>query len=275
MVVTRCSNDEKHTKDKIMSKDLKIKDNFDQEEYKVIRSLFDPSNQLSDTQIRMFLSICKEKKLDPRMRQICATPRYNKATNRVECIIITQIDGFRMIAEKTGRYAPGRPTDYRYDNNGNLVYAISYVKKMTEDGTWHEIGETAYLAEYADKNGFMWRKMPHVMLAKCAEARALRRAFPGDLSGLYSNEEISDDSKNVATEDLQENKIQKKISEDQLKELEDLIGDDNDFRKRAMEWLSKTKGITELKNITSDLYDIIKQRAEYNLQQKNNVKKEA
>lgn len=35
-----------------------------------------------------------------------------------------------------------------------------------------------------------WARMPRVMLAKCAEAQALRRAFPEDLSALYEAPEL-------------------------------------------------------------------------------------
>ena len=35
-----------------------------------------------------------------------------------------------------------------------------------------------------------WIKMPRIMLAKCAEAQALRRGWPEDLSGIYAPEEM-------------------------------------------------------------------------------------
>jgi phage recombination protein Bet len=35
-----------------------------------------------------------------------------------------------------------------------------------------------------------WRKMPRVMISKCAEAQAIRRAWPEDLSSVYEDSEI-------------------------------------------------------------------------------------
>ena len=167
---------------------------FNEEEYRVIRALFDPSNMLSDEQVSLFLSIAKETKLDPKRRQICAVPKYSKKTNRVELVVITQIDGLRLIAERTGNYAPGKETKFLYTEKGSLLGATSYVKKKTSDGQWHEVSATALLQEYdpGGSNYSPWSKMPHVMIEKCAEARALRRAFPQDLSGLYGDEEIAE-----------------------------------------------------------------------------------
>jgi RecT family protein len=104
------------------------------------------------------------------------------------------IDGYRLIAERTGRYAPGRETTFEY-KDGQLFSATAYVKKQTTDGTWHEFSSTAFLTEYAaytkDKSlTHMWASKPHIMLGKCAEACALRKGFPAELSGIYTKEEM-------------------------------------------------------------------------------------
>ena len=100
------------------------------------------------------------------------------------------IDGFRLVAERTGRYSPGRASTYEYDSKGELVSATSYIKKMTPDGVWHETSYTAFAKEFSKNNNF-WKDMPHVMLSKVAESQCLRRCFPDKLSGVYAPEEFS------------------------------------------------------------------------------------
>jgi phage recombination protein Bet len=149
----------------------------------------------SPDELRLFLSVCERTGLDPLARQIHAVKRWDKSQNREVMAIQTGIDGLRLVADRTGRYAPGRDPAFTYDADGTLVSATSFVKKQTADGTWHEVAASARLDEYQQttKSGeptSFWRRMPHVMLAKVAEALALRRAFPMELSGIYSSDEM-------------------------------------------------------------------------------------
>lgn len=170
-----------------------------QDDIAVFKAGLDPSNKLTWPQLRSFLELCIHLKLDPRRKQIHATAHWNSNTNRLELTPIISIDGFRLIAERTGKYAPGSPTVYIQGDEGNLVGATVFIKKMTGDGTWHETSETAFLSEYMpqnEKKAFFWRKMPSVMIAKVAEARALRRAFPDAFSGIYGEEEMHQSKEN-------------------------------------------------------------------------------
>lgn len=144
----------------------------------------------SDDELRLFLYTCKKTGLDPLIRQIYAVKRGGTSN---QMSIQTGIDGYRLIAERTGNYAPGREPSY-VENNGKVISSTAYVKKRV-CGEWHEVAATAYFLEYAQmfngKLGNMWEKMPHVMIAKCAEALALRRAFPAEMAGVYTTEEMA------------------------------------------------------------------------------------
>ena len=137
----------------------------------------------TDDEFELFMHACKRTGLDPFMKQIYAIKRGGAMT------IQTGIDGLRLIAERTGRYSPGRESSFAYDDKGGILAATSYIKKRTDDGTWHEVAAVAYMEEYNAKQG-LWSKMPRAMLSKCAEALALRKAFPSEMSGLYSQEEM-------------------------------------------------------------------------------------
>ena len=105
--------------------------------------------------------------------------------------VMIGIDGSRLIANRTGAYAGSDKAVHTYDENGNLTVSEVTVRKIVQ-GMKCSFTSEAYWAEYfpGERKGFMWNKMPHVMLPKTAEAQALRKAFPQELSGLYTAEEL-------------------------------------------------------------------------------------
>ena len=146
-------------------------------------------------EFEVFLHACKRTGLDPFMRQIYSIKRWDSNLKKETMTLQTGIDGYRLIADRSGRFSPGREPTYTYDASGQLVSATAYVKKQTMDGTWHEVSATAFYTEYVQttKDGnptSFWKRMPHGQLAKCAEALALRKAFPAELSGIYTAEEM-------------------------------------------------------------------------------------
>lgn len=142
----------------------------------------------TNDELALFMATAKRLGLDPFARQIFAVKRKNRSTGIDEMAIQVSIDGFRLAAERTGGYAPGRLTDFEYNAKDELIRAIAYVKKFSH-GAWHEVAEEATWGEFSQKSP-LWDRMPRVMLAKCAEARALRRAFPNELAGVYAPEEM-------------------------------------------------------------------------------------
>lgn len=140
----------------------------------------------SETEFEVFVETCKRTGLSPLAKQIYCIMRKNQG--QLQMTIQVGIDGFRLIADRTGRYVPGREATYTYDEKGNLTTATAYVKKLA-GGEWHEVPATVRWDEFHGDSSF-WREMPHHQLGKVAEAHALRRAFPADLSGLYTNDEM-------------------------------------------------------------------------------------
>lgn len=152
----------------------------------------------TDNEFELFTHICLRTGLDPFLRQIYAIKRPEKQDNGQYKEVMsfqTGIDGYRLIAERSGKYSPGREPIFNYDSNGKLVSATAFIKKQTQDGMWHEVAATAFYSEYVQlkKDGQpskFWSKMSHTMTAKCAESLALRKAFPDLFSGIYTKEEM-------------------------------------------------------------------------------------
>lgn len=153
----------------------------------------------SDDELMLFLSLAQRSGLDPFSRQIYLIERRQNVDGQWKTARQPQtgIDGLRLIADRTGNYAPGRAPTYEYTAEGRLHSATAYILKWVR-GQWHEVAATAHYEEYVQtkKDGAptqMWADKPHIMLAKCAEALALRRAFPADMNGLYTSDEIRDE----------------------------------------------------------------------------------
>lgn len=149
----------------------------------------------TDDEFKLFLYTARRTGLDPLAKQIHAIKRWDGGLQRNVMAIQTGIDGYRLMAERTQRYAPGQAPKYEYKPDGSLLSATAYVKKYSQ-GAWHEIAATAFYDEFVQKAkggapNSMWTKMPHNQLAKCAEALALRKAFPAEMSGVYTHEEMA------------------------------------------------------------------------------------
>lgn len=144
--------------------------------------------------ISMYARVCGETRMSPFKRQVYIVKRRQKqGTDFVDRYQIqTGIDGFRAIAEETGQYAGSDDAIFVMDSDNKLPLSATVTVYKMVSGERCPFSATARWSEYypGDAMGFMWRKMPFTMLAKCAEALALRKSFPARLSGLYTTEEM-------------------------------------------------------------------------------------
>ena len=144
--------------------------------------------KLSDQHWAHFVHVAKAKGLDPLQNQLAISLHYNKKSRDYDMAIITQIDGHRLIADRTGGYAGSDDAEYTWNGDSKPLSAKVTVYKMVE-GQRCPFAATAFMDEY-NPGTLMWQRMGRLMIAKCAEALALRKAFPAELSGLYVDEEM-------------------------------------------------------------------------------------
>lgn len=160
----------------------------------------------STTELALFLTVAARCGLDPFIKQIHFVKRWDSKANKEIGTFQTGIDGSRLIAQRSGMFE-GESGPFWCGEDGiwkevwldkDALPAAAKVGIFRKGFREPMIG-TALYKDYVQKKSdgtpnVFWKTRPEHMLAKCAEALALRKAFPQDLSGIHVYEEMGGSS---------------------------------------------------------------------------------
>jgi phage recombination protein Bet len=167
-----------------------VQADFSRDQLEVIKQTV--AKGASDNELALFVEVCKSSGLDPFRKQIYAIMRRDQG--QAKMTIQVGIDGLRAIAARSGDYE-GQLGPFWCGEDG--VWKDCWLSpkppSAAKVGVLHRgfrepLWAVARFASYKQEN--LWNKMPEVMIAKVAEALALRKAFPESTSGLYEASEL-------------------------------------------------------------------------------------
>lgn len=194
-------------------------DTIDNNLYSALKNSVYPGAK--DESVSMVLSYCKARGLDPLQKPVHIVPMWivdaktKQGTQRD--VVMPGIGLYRIQAQRSGQYAGQTDPEFGEDISEMLDgVTITFpkwckvtVKKQMPNGEivdfsakefWKENYATAKKDSTAPNS--MWKKRPYAQLAKCAEAQALRKAFPDIIDQSPSAEEMEGKTLNAEFEEI-------------------------------------------------------------------------
>ena len=198
----------------------------------------------TDDELKYFMYMAKKTGLDAFAKQLYSVARWDSKLGRNVRTIQASIDGFRVIAERSHKYAgqlgpywlndKGEWLDYWIGSTPPLASKVGVLRSDFKEPLW----AVAKFESYAQKNkdgslSQFWKKMPELMIAKVAESLALRKAFPQDLSGIYTTDEMAQaDNDKSFTQVADTPKLPSQTTNAKEKEVVEIIKTTNDAAKK-------------------------------------------
>ena len=161
---------------------------FTQDQKTLIRRIYAP--RASEEEFLALISVAERRQLDPFLGQCHFVSRRDQ-DGGVRWTVQVGIDGLRAIAERTGLYAGQDEPEYEYDRRQQVICCKVRVYRRDISRPFVGIAHWDEYAQYkGDRLTRMWAEKPLLMLAKCAEALGIRKAFPQDCGDLYTTDEL-------------------------------------------------------------------------------------
>jgi phage recombination protein Bet len=171
-------------------------DNWQQDQITLIKEYMAPG--ISDGELSLFEMACKRTGLDPFIKQIYPIMRWDGKLKRKKMTIQVGIDGFRTVAQRSKKYNSNETFWCGKDgvwkdawlSDGDPAAAMTIVTRTDATGKFVGVATWKSYSPTKEDMSFLWGGKADVMIGKCSEALALRKAFPAELGGLYIPEEM-------------------------------------------------------------------------------------